>query len=63
MKVAAVLLCVFLLSGVIQVPASAAGADDSRSLVDTYCSQTAIDALGYEQLEALVDLIGRLVPQ
>ncbi len=54
---AAVLLCVFVLSGVIRTTASATGADDSRSLVDTYCSQTAIDALGYEQLQALVDLI------
>jgi len=57
MKLAAVLLCVFMLSGLIRVPAFATEADDSHRLVDIYCSQTAKDALGYEQLQTLVDLI------
>jgi len=46
-----------MLSGLIRVPAFATEADDSHRLVDIYCSQTAKDALGYEQLQTLVGLI------
>lgn len=56
-KLTAVLLCVFMLSGFVRVDAFATEADDPYRLVDLYCSQTAKDALGYEQLQTLVDLI------
>ena len=56
-RLTTVLLCVFMLSGFIRVPAFATEADDSHRLVDIYCSQTAKDALGYEQLQTLIDLI------
>ena len=56
-KLAAVLLCVFMLSGFVRVDAFATEADDPYRLVDLYCSQTAKDALGYEQLQTLVDII------
>ena len=46
-----------MLSGLIRVPAFDTEADDSHRLVDIYCSQTAKDALGYEQLQTLVGLI------
>lgn len=56
-KLTAALLCVVMLAGMIGVPALAAEADDFRRLVDVYCSQSAKDALGYDQLQDLVELI------
>jgi hypothetical protein len=56
-KLTAVLLCVFMLSGFVRVDAFATEADNPYRLVDLYCSQTAKDALGYEQLQTLVDII------
>ena len=50
-------LCVGMLSGSILHPVLAAETADAGDLVDIYCSQTAKDALGEEQLETLVDLI------
>ncbi len=57
MKLAAALLCVLMLSGWIRPPAFAAGAENPAGPVGIYCSRTAKDALGDEQLQALVDLI------
>ena len=63
-KLTAVMLCVFMLSGFIRLPASATEANETYPLVDDYCSQTAKDALGYEKLQELVDLIvGSIEPQ
>ena len=63
-KLTAVMLCVFMLSGFIRLPASATEANETYPLVDVYCSQTAKDALGYEKLQELVDLIvGSIEPQ
>ncbi len=56
-KLAAVLLYVIMLCGWIRVSAFTAGAEDPAHLIDIYCSQTARDALGSEQLQTLVDLI------
>lgn len=56
-KLAAAWLCVVMLAGLIQAPAFAEAADDPSRLVDLYCSQSAKDALGEEQLEPLVQLI------
>ena len=57
-KLTAAALCVGMLFG--SVPAHsvyAAEAAESDDLVDIYCSQSAIDALGEEQLRTLLDLI------
>ena len=69
-KLTALALCVAMLLGFsgISVLSGAAenavGADASHPLVDLYCSQTAKDALGYEKLQELVDLIvGSIEPQ
>jgi hypothetical protein len=63
-KLTAVMLCVFMMSGFIRVPALATEADEAYPLVDAYCSRTAKDALGYEKLQELVDLIvGSIEPQ
>ena len=56
-RLAAAWLCVVMLAGLIPAPALAGAADDPGRLVDLYCSQTAKDALGEDQLEALVGLI------
>ena len=56
-KLAAALLCAVMLAGMVGVSALAVEADDSRRLVDVYCSQSAKDALGYDQLQDLVELI------
>ena len=56
-KLAAAWLCVVMLAGLIQAPAFAEAADDPSRLVDLYCSQSAKDALGEDQLEPLVQLI------
>lgn len=56
-RLAAAWLCVVMLAGLIQAPALAGAADDPGRLVDLYCSQSAKDALGEDQLEALVGLI------
>jgi len=62
-KLTALVLCAGLFPGVpgISVSAEAAEnavtADDPHRLVDLYCSQSAKDALGYDQLEELVDLV------
>ena len=57
----AVLLCFCMLPGSFRVCAFAENAeetaDDPYRIVDLYCSQTAKEALGEEQLEALVNLI------
>ena len=56
-KLAAVLLCVFMLAGCIRVPAFAAGAEDPGSLAGFYCSQTVKDRIEEEKLQELVDAI------
>ena len=56
-KLTAVLLCVVLLSGLIPAQALATEGNETYPLVDSYCSQTAKDALGYEKLQELVDII------
>ena len=61
-KLTAAALCVGMLLGLFRVPAlagtaEAAIAEDPYRLVDIHCSQSAKDALGRDQLQALVDLI------
>ena len=62
-KAAAVGLCAVMVTGLSGIGAFAgeaeetAAADDPYRLVDIYCSQTAKDALGDDQLQELVDLI------
>ena len=62
-KLIASVLCICMLSGSFGLYAFAdeleniVNADDPLYLVDIYCSQTAKDALGDEQLQNLIDLI------
>ena len=69
-KLIASVLCICMLSGSFGLYAFAdeqeniGNADDPYRLVDLYCSQTAKDALGDEQLQNLVNLIvGSIEPQ
>ncbi len=53
-KLTAAVLCIVMLAGCF----GASGfSEEPYRLVDTYCSQSAKDALGYEQLQSLVGLI------
>ena len=56
-KVAAVLLCIFMLTGFIRVPAFAAEAEETENLVDLYCSQTVKDMIGQEKLQELTEIV------